>query len=82
MKTYAGSMESIKLDPQLYARLKKESSKLGGTIFATLLSSFTTLLHRLTGQDDVVIGVPAAGQTRIGRDELVGHCLLTSCRCA
>ncbi|BCU75555.1 amino acid adenylation domain-containing protein [Luteolibacter sp. LG18] len=75
VKTYAGSMESIELDPDLYARLKKESSKLGGTMFATLLSSFATLLHRLTGQDDIVIGVPAAGQTRIGRDELVGHCL-------
>ena len=40
-----------------------------------MLSSFATLLHRLTGQDDLVIGVPAAGQTRVGRDELVGHCL-------
>ncbi|RYD60744.1 MAG: amino acid adenylation domain-containing protein, partial [Verrucomicrobiaceae bacterium] len=40
-----------------------------------LLSTFATLLHRITGQEDVVIGVPAAGQTRIGRDELIGHCL-------
>ena len=75
MKPYAGSMESITLDPERYARLKKASPKLGGTLFATLLSSFATLLHRITGQDDLVIGVPAAGQTRVGRDELVGHCL-------
>lgn len=75
VKTFAGAMEAITLDPERYARLKKASPKLGGTLFATLLASFATLLHRLTGQDDLVIGVPAAGQTRVGRDELVGHCL-------
>ncbi|RYD17557.1 MAG: non-ribosomal peptide synthetase, partial [Verrucomicrobiaceae bacterium] len=75
MKTYAGAMESISVDPERYTRLKKASPKLGGTLFATLLSTFATLLHRITGQEDVVIGVPAAGQTRIGRDELIGHCL-------
>jgi amino acid adenylation domain-containing protein len=75
VKTFAGSMEAITLDAARYSRLKKASPKLGGTLFATLLASFATLLHRLTGQEDLVIGVPAAGQTRIGRDELVGHCL-------
>jgi len=75
VKTYRGSMEAITIDSGRYERLKKASPKLGGTLFATLLSSFATLLHKLTGQEDVVIGVPAAGQTRIGRDELVGHCL-------
>ena len=75
VKTHAGAMEAITLDADRYARLKKASPKLGGTLFATLLGTFATLLHRLTGQEDLVIGVPAAGQTRIGRDELVGHCL-------
>jgi hypothetical protein len=64
VKTFAGAMEAITLDPERYARLKQASPKLGGTLFATLLASFATLLHRLTGQDDLVIGVPAAGQTR------------------
>lgn len=75
VKTYRGSMEHLTIDPQRYLRLKQASPQLGGTLFATLLSTFATLLHRITGQEDIVIGVPAAGQTRIGRDELVGHCL-------
>jgi len=75
MKTYKGAMEKITIAPERFERLKKASPKLGGTVFATLLSSFAALLYRLTGQEDVVIGVPAAGQTRIGRDELIGHCL-------
>jgi hypothetical protein len=74
-KGYRGAMESVAIDADRFARLKAASPKLGGTLFATLLASFATLLHRITGQDDLVIGVPAAGQTRIGRDELIGHCL-------
>ncbi|MDB6077654.1 MAG: hypothetical protein JWO82_1401, partial [Akkermansiaceae bacterium] len=75
VKTYPGSMEALTLNSSRYERLKKASPKLGGTLFSTLLGAFGTLLHRLTGQEDLVIGVPAAGQTRIGRDELIGHCL-------
>ncbi len=75
VRSYTGAMEAITLDPERYARLKKASPKLGGTLFATLLSSFATLLHRITGQEDLVIGVPFAGQTRVSRDELIGHCL-------
>ena len=75
VQSYHGAMESITLNADRYDRLKKASPKLGGTMFATLLSSFATLLHRLSSQEDIVIGVPAAGQTRIGRDELIGHCL-------
>ncbi|TAE74610.1 MAG: amino acid adenylation domain-containing protein [Verrucomicrobia bacterium] len=75
MKTFAGAMETMHLAPGLYARLKQSSPQLGGTLFSTLLATFATLLHRLTGQDDLVIGVPAASQARIGREDLVGHCL-------
>ena len=75
VKSFAGAMESRMLDKELFARLKKASPKLGGTLFSTVLAVFATLLNRLTGQDDLVIGIPAAGQAIIGCDDLVGHCL-------
>jgi len=34
------------------------------TLFMTLLAAFQTLLHRYTGQDDILIGTPVAGRTR------------------
>ena len=40
-----------------------------------LLAGFEVLLARLSGQDDVVVGVPAAGQSVGGHDNLVGHCV-------
>ncbi len=75
MKSYPGAMETLTLTPETLARLKKSAPQLGGTVFSTLLSAFATLLHHLTGQTDLVIGVPSAGQTLAGCDELVGHCL-------
>lgn len=75
LKSYAGAMETLEIDEERFARIKEASPNLGGTLFVTLLSTFATLLHRLSGQEDIVIGVPSAGQTLTGRDELVGHCL-------
>jgi amino acid adenylation domain-containing protein len=39
------------------------------------LTGFSTLLSRLSGQSDVVVGIPAAGQPVAGEDHLVGHCV-------
>ncbi len=75
LKTYAGGMETLVVDAGRFARLQKASPRLGGTLFSTLLSVFATLLHRLSGQNDLVIGVPSAGQTLAGSRELIGHCL-------
>lgn len=75
VKTFSAAMEARRFADERFARLKKATGKLGGTVFTTLLGSFATLLHRLTGQEDLVVGIPAAGQTMVGCSELVGHCL-------
>ncbi len=75
LKTYAGAMETRTMDGIRFERLRKSAPELGGTLFSTLLSAFAVLLHRLSNQEDLVIGVPSAGQTLAGCDELIGHCL-------
>ncbi|MDF4003995.1 amino acid adenylation domain-containing protein [Luteibacter sp. PPL552] len=45
----------------------------GASLYATLLAGFALLLRRLTGQDDVIVGIPTAGQAADGLDTLVGH---------
>ena len=47
--------------PRWSARVKRLGAQRGASLFATLLGGFGALLHRLTGQDDVVVGIPAAG---------------------
>src|SRR5947209_2687015 len=44
-------------------------------MFATMLAGFKTLLFRLTGHEDLVVGIPAAGQSLMETDSLVGHCV-------
>ncbi|MFC4147349.1 amino acid adenylation domain-containing protein, partial [Micromonospora mangrovi] len=44
------------------------------TPFGLLLAAYCWTLHRLTGQDDLVVGVPVARRDYEGADLLVGHC--------
>ncbi|RKH68628.1 non-ribosomal peptide synthetase, partial [Corallococcus llansteffanensis] len=44
----------------------------GGTLFMTLLTTFQTLLFRLSGQDDVSVGTPIAGRSRPEVEGLIG----------
>jgi amino acid adenylation domain-containing protein/non-ribosomal peptide synthase protein (TIGR01720 family) len=44
----------------------------GTTEFMVLLASLAALLHRLTGEDDVVVGTPVAGRTRPELEPLIG----------
>ncbi len=74
-KSFAAAVAKRRLPAERYRELKSASPRLAGTIFSTLLTAFATLLHRISGQDDLVIGVPAAGQPRFGCQQLIGHCL-------
>jgi amino acid adenylation domain-containing protein/non-ribosomal peptide synthase protein (TIGR01720 family) len=49
----------------------------GATLFMTLTAAFSTLLARLTGQTDIVIGTPIAGRTRPETERLIGLFLNT-----
>jgi amino acid adenylation domain-containing protein len=44
----------------------------GATVFMVLLAAFDTLLHRHSGQTDVMVGVPVAGRGQPGLGELIG----------
>ena len=44
----------------------------GATLFMALLAGFQTLLSRYSGQEDLAIGSPIAGRTRMETEDLVG----------
>ncbi|HEY0384648.1 MAG TPA: aminotransferase class III-fold pyridoxal phosphate-dependent enzyme, partial [Pyrinomonadaceae bacterium] len=74
VKTYRGSSVSLKIDADLTARLKTYSRRSGCTLFMTLFACYTTLLHRLTGQQEIVVGIPVSGRFIEGSQYLVGYC--------
>jgi len=74
LRTTRAGREDHVLPAELVARVKKLGAGLGASLFATLLAGWNTLLHRLTGQDDLVVGIPAAGQNVATElNGLVGH---------
>ncbi len=76
-KTYSARREDYPLGPELVTRLKKAGAKQGASFFTVLLSGFSTLLARLSGESELVVGIPAAGQSVTGQAGLVGHCVNT-----
>ncbi|GAA5076119.1 non-ribosomal peptide synthetase [Lysobacter panacisoli] len=74
-RTFPSVREDHLLDNDLVAAIRRLGARQGASLFATLLAGFAGLLSRLTSQNDVVIGIPAAGQSVDGHDHLVGHCV-------
>jgi glutamate-1-semialdehyde aminotransferase/acyl carrier protein len=74
-KTYRAARERLRVDDSLHDGLKKFSARQGSTMFMALLAGFNVLLHRLSQQDDIVVGITAAGQLASGGQDLVGYCI-------
>ncbi|MEG4205530.1 amino acid adenylation domain-containing protein [Microcoleus sp. Pol7_A1] len=75
LRTYQGSREDWELNPDLVANLKRLGKKAGCSFFTTLFAAFEAFMYRLCGQEDLVVGMPAAGQLVGGKDKLAGHCV-------
>ncbi|MET0400339.1 MAG: amino acid adenylation domain-containing protein, partial [Longimicrobiaceae bacterium] len=52
--------------------LRRLAREEGATLFMTLLAGWQALLGRYAGQDDVVVGSPVAGRTRVETEGLIG----------
>jgi amino acid adenylation domain-containing protein len=76
MRSNEGATKRFIFPPEFLKAVKKAGAKQGSTLFATLLAGFSQLIHRLSQQDDVVIGIPMAGQSILENGTtLVGHCV-------
>ncbi|HEX9938328.1 MAG TPA: amino acid adenylation domain-containing protein, partial [Longimicrobium sp.] len=56
----------------LASALRTLSQRHGTTLFMTLLAGWATVLSRLSGQDDVVVGTPSANRGRSEIEGLIG----------
>jgi len=75
MKSYNGASRCRRIDAALHQAVKKAGARQGSTLFVTLLAAFQALVGRLCDQDEVVVGVPTAGQSLLEEQILVGHCV-------
>ena len=60
------------LTADLLARVRRLSEAEGVTVFMTLVTAFTALLHRYTHVEDVLVGTPTAGRSQPGTERMIG----------
>ncbi len=70
--TTNGKTRHFVLPVSLANKLKILSQEQGSTLFMTLLGAFQILLHRYSGQDDIVVGSPIAGRNHAEVEDLIG----------
>ncbi|TCP59139.1 amino acid adenylation domain-containing protein [Tumebacillus sp. BK434] len=72
VQSYAGKTHRFALSSRLTEQLSLLSRQEGATLYMTLLTAFTILLHRSSGQDDLLVGTPVAGRSHTQAEELIG----------
>ena len=71
-QSHLGASVPVLFDAQLTRRLKSLSQRHGMTVYMTILAAWSVVLSRLSGQSDVVIGMPTANRTRTELEDLIG----------
>ena len=72
VRSYRGAQLGFTLDAELTQRLKALGLAEGATLFMVLLAGWQTLLGRLSGADEVVVGADMASRNRAETEELIG----------
>ena len=76
--THGGAVEHpFRLTPDLARAVSELAREQGTTLFMVLLAALKALLHRLSGQDDLLVGTPMAERGRPEIEGLVG-CFLNT----
>src|SRR6266508_4502962 len=71
-QSYEGAGEGVLIPAETLDRLRELGRREGVTMFMLLMSAFKILLHRYSGQEQIVVGTPIAGRNRLELEPLIG----------
>ena len=77
LASHKGSRQALTLSSGLSEGLRSLSRQEGVTLFMTLLAAVNVLLHRHSGETDIVLGSTIAGRNRPGFETLIGFLVNT-----
>ncbi|MBO9653737.1 MAG: amino acid adenylation domain-containing protein [Agrobacterium tumefaciens] len=69
---HAGELHEFAIDGETTDALRRIAAAQGTTLFTALFTAFNILIHRYTGQTDLVIGTPVASRPHVETEELIG----------
>ncbi|BBU62179.1 non-ribosomal peptide synthetase [Methylosinus sp. C49] len=72
---HRGASAPIRLDSELFRKLKALAKQEGTSLFSLLLAAYFVLLHRLSGQTDIIVGAPTSGRLDSETESLIGNCV-------
>jgi amino acid adenylation domain-containing protein len=75
VQTFRGAREISLLPDPLTAKVRDFAKREKVTLFMTMLAAFKVLLHRYTGQADILVGSPIANRPRTEAEQLIGFFL-------
>jgi hypothetical protein len=75
IRMYKSQRYDCQIDSTLGKAIKQLGVKAQASLVSTLIAAFEVYLYRSTGQEDIVLGLPTAGQAAMGEFNLVGHCV-------
>ncbi|WP_205522695.1 non-ribosomal peptide synthetase/type I polyketide synthase [Myxococcus eversor] len=73
-RRFRGARETVRLERPVSQALRELGQRQQATPFMLLLSAYTSFLHRLTGQAELLVGIPTSGRGLEGAEGLVGYC--------
>ncbi|MFZ4703928.1 MAG: condensation domain-containing protein, partial [Candidatus Methylumidiphilus sp.] len=73
VQSYLGKTMPFEVSPELALELKNLSQREGVSLSMTLTAALLTLLHRYSGQEDLVIGTLSSGRRQVGYEGLIGQ---------
>ncbi|WP_055108263.1 non-ribosomal peptide synthetase [Paenibacillus ihumii] len=69
---FEGGQVAFEIGAELTRQLRELSARQGTTLYMTLLAAYCVLLHKYTGQEDMIVGTPVAGRTRPELERVIG----------
>ncbi|AUS26695.1 bacitracin synthetase [Paenibacillus polymyxa] len=72
VRSFEGAMYDFTVDSNVSEHLRRIAAQTGSTLYMVLLSAYTVLLSKYSGQDDLIIGTPVAGRLLPELEPLIG----------
>ncbi|WP_197270633.1 non-ribosomal peptide synthase/polyketide synthase, partial [Paenibacillus alvei] len=72
VQKYDGLTLPFRIDKNVSEGLNRIAAETGTTLYMVLLAAYTVMLHKYTGQDDIVVGTPIAGRTHGELQPIIG----------
>ncbi|SCW38920.1 amino acid adenylation domain-containing protein, partial [Paenibacillus tianmuensis] len=72
VRSYEGDALEFRIDKQRTEGLQRIAEDTGSTIYMVLLAVYSILLHKYSGQEDIIVGTPISGRTHADMEPLIG----------